>query len=116
MVSKKVRLEFQRYPPNKICTAPAVSTNLRKKSINFSKNPERNIPRPMLGQDRPVKNSDKCLFEAASSESSTDIDRQNQRLRHEMNGDGSLGAPPTAGDMWRAPARRLIQKYLAAGA
>ena len=66
------------------------------------------------------------MFESKrrDSESSTDIDGQNQRLRDESEW-GALvrGSDPfsghnvynTAGDTWRAPARRLIQKHLAAG-
>ena len=59
------------------------------------------------------------------SESSTDIDRQNQRVRHEKSEWGALvrGSDPpsghsvhnTAGDRWRAPARRLLPKQLAGG-
>ena len=54
------------------------------------------------------------------SESSTDIDRQNQRLRHESwAGRARYRGPDppsghsvctTAGDAWRAPARCLVQK------
>ena len=40
---------------------------------------------PMLGQDR-LKNNSRGMFgsKRRGSESSTDIDRQNQRLRHEF--------------------------------
>ena len=78
----------------------------------------------MLGQDRPEKIQPNAYFEAARFRVLEDINRRNQRLRHEnLNGARSLGAPThplvsvhkTAGDTWRAPARRLIQKHLVAG-
>ena len=78
----------------------------------------------MLGQDRPEKIQPNAYFEAARFRVLEDINRRNQRLRHEnLNGARSLGAPThplvsvhdTTGDMWRAPAKCLIQKYLAAG-
>ena len=49
----------------KIYVPLAMSANLRKKSFKLFKNPEKLIPGPILGQDRPEKNSAKCLFEAA---------------------------------------------------
>ena len=42
-----------------------MSTNLQKKVSNFSKTPKKNHSWANLGQDRPEKNSAKCLFEAA---------------------------------------------------
>ena len=41
-----------------------MSANLRKKSFKLFKTPKKIIPGPILGQDRPEKNSAKCLFEA----------------------------------------------------
>ena len=43
----------------------AMSANLRTYSFKLFKNPEKIIPGPILGQDRPEKKSAKCLFEAA---------------------------------------------------
>ena len=65
------KLEFQRYPPKYFCTAryerksSKKSFKLFKKVSNLSKTPKKIIPGPILGQDRPEKNSAKCLFEAA---------------------------------------------------
>ena len=58
------KLEFQRYPPKDFCTARYEYKSSKKKSQNFSKTPKKN-PGPILGQDRPEKNSAKCWFEAA---------------------------------------------------
>ena len=59
------KLEFQRYPPKDLCTAHYE----HKSSIfffqTFQKKTKNIIPGPVLGQDRPEKNSAKCLFEAA---------------------------------------------------
>ena len=44
----------------KIYVPLAMSTNLRKKSFKLFKTPKKTIPGPILGQDRPEKNSDKC--------------------------------------------------------
>ena len=81
------------------------------------------IPGQMLGQDRPEKNSVKMFnSKRRDSESSTDIDPQNLRLRHESERDALFrGSDPpsghivhtTVGDMWRAPTRRLIRKHSA---
>ena len=49
----------------KISVPLAMSANVRKKIVfKFSKTPKKIIPGPILGQDRPEKNSAKCLFEA----------------------------------------------------
>ena len=78
----------------------------------------------MLAKDRREKNSAKCYFEAARfrvrhKHRST----RKQRLRHESER-GALvrgsdtpsghSVHKTAGDTWRAPARRLIQTHLGA--
>ena len=69
----------------KISVPLAMSTNLRKKVSNFSKTPKKIIPVPILDEGRPEKNSAKCYnSKRRDSDSSTDIDRQNQRLRHEI--------------------------------
>ena len=49
----------------KISVPLVMSTNLLKKSFKLLKKPEKKIPRPILGQDQPEKNSAKCLFVAA---------------------------------------------------
>ena len=66
----------------KISVPLAMSTNLRKKSFKLFKNPEKK--KSWAAQDRPEKNSAKCCSKRRDSESWTDIDRQNQQLRHEI--------------------------------
>ena len=58
------KLRFQRYLPKDFCTARYENKSL-KKSFKLFQNPEKKNPGPILGQDRPEKNSAKCLFEAA---------------------------------------------------
>ena len=58
------KFEFQRYPRKDFCTAHYGRISSKKVSY-FSKTPKKIIPGPILGQDRPEKNSAKCLFEAA---------------------------------------------------
>ena len=86
------KLRFQRYPPKDFCTA-RYERKSSKKSFKLFKNPEKKIPGPILGQDRPGKNScqdrpgkthPNVCSNRRDSESWTDIDRQNQRLRHEI--------------------------------
>ena len=59
------KLEFQKYPPKDFCTARYKRKSSKQKNSNFFKTPKKNIPGPILGQDRSEKNSAKCLFEAA---------------------------------------------------
>ena len=59
------KLQFQRYPPRDFCTARYEHTSSEKKFRTFQKKTVKIIPGPILGQDRPEKNSAKCLFEAA---------------------------------------------------
>ena len=79
------KLEFQRYPPKYFCTARYEHKSSKKMFSNFSKTPKKNIfPGPILGQDRPEKTKPNVNLRRRDSESSTDVDRQNQRLRHEI--------------------------------
>ena len=50
----------------------------------FLKQPEKKNHGQMLGQDRPEKTPPNVNSKRRDSESSTDIDRQHQRLRHEI--------------------------------
>ena len=59
------KLEFSRYPPKDFCTARYERKSSKKKVSNFSKTRKKKILGPILGQDRPEKNSAKCSFEAA---------------------------------------------------
>ena len=79
----------------------------------------------MLGQDGPEQNSAKMFnskrrdFESSTL---TSVDKTNDCVMNSERG-AQLGAPThplvsvynTAGDTWRAPARRLIQKHFATG-
>ena len=79
----------------------------------------------MLGQDRPEKKSAKCLVRSGeiASPRRTSIDKANDCVMKSELGALVRGSDPpfgrsvhnAAGDMWRAPSRRLIQKLLAAG-
>ena len=80
----------------------------------------------MLGQGRPEKNSAKCLIRSGKipSPRQTSIDKTYDFILNSERGALSRGSDPpsghsvhnTAGDTWRAPARRLIQKHLSTGA
>ena len=65
----------------KISVPLAMSTNLRKKSFKLFKNPEKKHSWADLG---PRKTQPNVCSKRRDSESWTDIDRQNQRLRHEI--------------------------------
>ena len=88
------KLEFQRYPPKDLCTARYERKSSKKNFWNFSKTPNKIIPGPILGQDRPEKNSAKCLFEAAGFRV---LDRHRSTkpttAPWNLNGGRSLGAP-----------------------
>ena len=76
----------------------------------------------MLGQDRPEKNSAKCLIRSGEipSPRQTSIDKTNDYVMKSVRGVLIRGSDPpsghsvhnTAGDTWREPARRLIQTHL----
>ena len=78
----------------------------------------------MLGQDRPEKNSAKCLIRTGeiASPRQTSIDKTNDSvINFERGALVRVSDPPsgrsvhnTAGDTWRAPARRLIPTHLGA--
>ena len=109
----------------KMSVSLAMSTNLHKKSLKISKKTEKIIPGQMLGQDRPEKNSAKCLIRSGEipSPRETSIDKTNDCVMNSERGALVRGSDPpsghsvhnTAGYTWRAPARRLIQKYLFTG-
>ena len=75
----------------------------------------------MLGQDRPEKNSPKCFVRNGEipSPRQTSIDKTNDCVMKSERGALVRGSDPpfgqsvynTAGDTWRAPARRLIQTH-----
>ena len=118
---RPVMLEFLRYPTKDLCTA--------RYEHKFSKFETFQKPRKIqfLGRSWAKiglrKTQPNVCSKRRDSESWTDIDRQNQRLRHEIwTGRARLGAPTQplvsdykmTGDRWRAPARRLIQTHLGA--
>ena len=69
-----------------ISTPFAMSTKLYKKKLNLTKkNGKKKIAGHMLGQDGPEKKLSQTFnLKRRDSESSTDIDRQNPQLRHEI--------------------------------
>ena len=79
----------------------------------------------MLGQDRPKKNSAKCLIRSGESPSprQTSIDKTHDCIMNSERGALVMTSDPpsgysahnTAGDTWLASARRLIQKHLSTG-
>ena len=101
-----------------------MGANLRKKVSNFSKTPKTIIPGPILGQDRPEKNSAKMFVRIGGipSPGQTSIDKTNDCAMKSERGAPVRGSDPpsghsvpkTTGDRWRAPARRLIQTHLGA--
>ena len=133
--------EFHRYPPKDFRNARYERKSSRKKISNFSKTPKKKNPGPILGQDRPEKNSAKCLLEAARfqvlgrhrwtkpttppwnlNSGQTSMDKTNDCAVKSERGALVRGSDlpsghsvdKTTGDRWRAPARRLIQTYLGA--
>ena len=96
---------------------------LKKKTVpNFPKIPGIKTPEQILGQERPEKNPAKCLIRSGEipSPRQTSIDKTNDCVMSSERDALVRGSDPpsghrvhnTAGDTWRAPARRLIQKYL----
>ena len=90
------KLEFQRYPPKDFGTARYERKSSKKKFHTFLK-PRKNrvIPGPILGQDRPEKNSAKCLFEAARY-------RTNDGAMKSERGAPVRGSDPPSGHSVRA--------------
>ena len=78
----------------------------------------------MLGQDRPEKNSGKCLIRSGdiTSARQASVDKTNDSVMNYERGALVRGSDPpsghslhkTTGDRWRAPAMRLIQTHLGA--
>ena len=84
VAKKKTNFKDTRH---KISVQLAMSANLRKKVSELTKKNEENnsCPGQILGQDWPEKNRANIFnSRRRDSESSTDIDQQNQRLRHEF--------------------------------
>ena len=75
------KLKFQRYPPKDLCTARYEGKSSKKKVSNFSKTSKKIIPGPIFGLRKTQPN---VCSNRRDSESWTDIDRQKQRLRHEI--------------------------------
>ena len=91
------KARISKIPPKRFLYRSLWAQIYEKKVSNFSKTPNKIIPGPILGQDRPEKNSAKYVnSKRRDSESSTDIDRQNQRPRHEIwTGRARSGLRPT---------------------
>ena len=94
-------------------------TNLNKKVPNFKKKLKKIIHGQMLGEDRPEKNSAKCVIRSGEipSPRQTSVDKSNVCVMKSERGALVRGSDPpsghsvhtTTGVMWRAPARCLIQ-------
>ena len=107
---------------HKISVPLAMSTNLDKKVPDLKKKREK-IAGQMLGQDQPENTPAKCLFRRGEipSPRQTSIDQTNECIMKSEWGALFRGSDPpsgrsvhnTAGDTWRAPARRLIQTHWA---
>ena len=81
----------------------------------------------MLGQDRPEKNSGKCLIRSGdiTSARQASVDKTNDSVMNYERGALVRGSDPPSGHKcsqhgrchhtWQAPARRLIQKLLSTG-
>ena len=119
---KKVNFKDIRH---KISVPLAMSTNHRKKSSKLLNKTRKENPGQILGQDRPEKNSAKCYVIRSGeipSPRRTSIDKNNDCAMKSERGALARGSDPpsghsvhkTAGDMWRVPARRLIQTNLGA--
>ena len=78
------KLEFQRYPPKDFCTARYEHKSSKKKVSNFSTPPPKKNSWADLGPRSAEKTQPNVDSKRRDSESSTDIDGQNQRLRHEI--------------------------------
>ena len=99
-------------------------TNLNKKVPNFKKKLKKIIHGQMLGEDRPEKNSAKCVIRSGEipSPRQTSVDKSNVCVMKSERGALVRGSDPpsghsvykTTGGTWRAPARRLIQTHLGA--
>ena len=80
MLPKKI--EDQRYPPNDFCTARHEHKSSKKKFQTLQKKKKKSwADRAKIGLRRTEPN---VSSKRRDSESSTDIDRQNQRLRQEI--------------------------------
>ena len=96
-----------------------------KKAPNFWKKSKKKNLGEMLSQDRP-KTQAKCFIRSGEIPSSrqTSINKTNDCVMNSERGalvrgsdqpSGHSSVHNTADDRWRAPARRLIQKHVAAG-
>ena len=112
------KFELQRYPPKDLCTARYEHKSWGEKFQTILKNEKKHSWADLGAKTGPKKTQPSVNSKRRDSESWTDIDRDHQRLRQKSER-GALvrGSDPpsghsvhtTAGDTWRAPARRLIQ-------
>ena len=78
------KVEFQKYPPKDLCTARYERKIFEKKVANFSKNPKKKILGRSWAKIGLRTTQPNVCSKQRDSESWTDIDRQNQRLRREI--------------------------------
>ena len=78
------KLEFQRYPPKDFCTARYERKSSKKKFQTFQKPRKKSFMGRSWAKIGLRKTQPNVCSKRRDSESWTDIDRQNQRLRHEI--------------------------------
>ena len=96
-LQKKVK--FQRYPPQDFCTARYEHKSSKNKFQTFQKTRKKIIPEQMLGQDRPEKNSAKCLTRSGviPSPRQTWNDKTNNCVMKSERGALVRGSEPPSG-------------------
>ena len=123
--SSHKKFEIQRYPSEISRYSLLWARFLKRKVPKFWKSPTKTFLGPMLGQDRLEKNSGGCLVRRGEipSPRQTSIDQSNDCvINSERSALVRSSDPPwghrvhtMAGDMWRALARLMMKKQLAAG-
>ena len=78
------KLEFQRYPPKDFCTAGYERKSSKKKFQTIQKSRKKKILGRFWAKIGLRKTQPNVCSKRRDFESWTDIDRQNQRLRHEI--------------------------------
>ena len=78
------KLEFQRYPPKDFCTACYEHRSSKKEFQTFQNPPRKYFLGRSWAKIGLRKTQPNVCSKRRNSESSTDIDGQNQRLRHEI--------------------------------
>ena len=93
------KLEFQKIPANIFFCTARYAHKSPKKVSNFSKTPKKRIPGPILGQDRPEKNSSQMFVRSGEipSPGQTSIDETNDYGMKSERGALVRGSDPPSG-------------------